>query len=500
MREGRNGGYGREAPSWWQRPWSHPKRNFARRREEEQTGRRRGNSFWGSKRPSNQNLGQQRYGGARAGQWQQNGAFRNYSERGIRRDRSGRFQSHWQPSPNYQGGATKSRQQQGTRLQTRSNGTQRSNQLKESFSVFVDGLGERMTLQKLRAIFEKAGRLRHVFIQQKKKYQRRFRFGFLRYYSDVEAWKAIRMFHGMRLDGNYLVVQKAKIQRPFSSPAVPSSGTHNFEAKRKVWRPKTQQQKNEQGLPAENKVTSFQAQGVAFQSDGCQLRFAASDVDDKWVQRCARARTLLSMPVEDLQEQFSQIGLFNFRLIPLGADEVLLEFEKKEEMEETIAECGFFLEQKLYDIKPCNVFSFGIVQHVWIRLWQVPLGLWTESFFSSVGNRLGTYVMSDSATSLRHRPDFARILVRMHHPILHSFTMSVDVSGTSCIILVEKDLVAYDYGTVEVMPSTPVKIYNSEDDESYDDGSLGDVGREDGAGLLDVQNPYEKDYESAVHD
>ncbi|XP_057426186.1 uncharacterized protein LOC130719586 [Lotus japonicus] len=173
----------------------------------------------------------------------------------------------------------RNRKQQGKRIQSRTSVSQRSKQHKESFSVFVDGLGDRMTLQKLRAIFEKAGRLRDAFIQHKKRFQRRSRFGFLRFSSDEEAWKAIRMFHGLRLD-----------------------------------------------------------------------------------------------------------------------NEVILEFESKEEMDDIIAKCSFFLEQKLYDVKPCTVLSFGVAQLVWIRLWQVPLGLWNESLFTSVGNRLGAYVLSDSAT------------------------------------------------------------------------------------------------------
>ncbi|XP_057430362.1 uncharacterized protein LOC130723370 [Lotus japonicus] len=125
------------------------------------------------------------------------------------------------------------------------------------------------------------------------------------------------------------------------------------------------------------------------------------------------------------------------------------------------------------------------------------MGLWTESFFNSVGNKLGSYVMSDTTTLSRYRADYARILVKLHHPLLHCFTMSVDVGGTSSIILVEKDATSYDHGSVMAMPSTPVKIYNSEDDNvSDEEDEEGDDRNND---FSQIQpEPHEKDYESAV--
>lgn len=93
------------------------------------------------------------------------------------------------------------------------NSHQNSKEKGESFSVYVDGLGDRITLMKLRSIFGRAGRVRDVFVQFKQKLQRRFRYGFVRFQNDEEASKAIRMFDGMRLDGNYLVVKRANVKQ-----------------------------------------------------------------------------------------------------------------------------------------------------------------------------------------------------------------------------------------------------------------------------------------------
>ncbi|XP_057429123.1 uncharacterized protein LOC130722418 [Lotus japonicus] len=333
----------------------------------------------------------------------------------------------------------------------------------QSFSVYVDGLSDRITLIKLKTIFGKAGRVKDVFIQFKRKFQRRFRYGFVRFQNDEEAWRAIRTLNGLRIDGNYLVVKRAN----------PKQATTNS-VPRKIWRPKKEQK---QAIPIIKKETLKEEVSIREaprQPDVGQLRFLPSDMDTIWYQRCARARTLEAKPVDVIQDELARIGMYNFRLIPLGAEELLLEFESKEEMTETLEECSFFLEQKLTDLHPCTSLTFGVAHLVWIRLWQVPLGLWSDSFFTAIGNRLGKFVEVDVATKQRHRADFARILVRMHHPLLHCFSMSVDMEGTTCVILVEKDVYAYDYGKMETMPSTPVKLYNSEDATDFGDYSEND--------------------------
>lgn len=209
----------------------------------------------------------------------------------------------------------------------------------------------------------------------------------MRFISDDEARAAIRKLHGLRLEGNYLVVQKARFQRPPQAAPVTSQGRHQYEIRGKIWRTEEATSVKKQEAVSPNQQGS---ERTPDKKEISQLQFAAADMDEKWVQRCAQARIISLKPVEFLQEEFRQIGLFNFRLIPLGANEVLLEFEKKAEMESTISECAFFLEQLLTDVKPCSMFTFGTSHFVWIRLWQIPMGLWNEVFFAAIGNKLGS--------------------------------------------------------------------------------------------------------------
>lgn len=105
----------------------------------------------------------------------------------------------------------------------------------------------------------------------------------------------------------------------------------------------------------------------------------------RWFERCAIVEVQEVQNVEELHKFFSSIGLFNFRLVPLGAKEVVLEFETQQEMEITIAECRDFLEQKLHGVRPCLWSTFGRTQCIWVKVWQVPLGVWGGGVFCGCG-------------------------------------------------------------------------------------------------------------------
>lgn len=81
------------------------------------------------------------------------------------------------------------------------------------FSVFIDGLGDRISKAKVCAIFSKARKLLDVFVQFRRKEGRLFKFAFVRYDSDQAAWREIQLFNGLKLDRAYLDVKKARFQR-----------------------------------------------------------------------------------------------------------------------------------------------------------------------------------------------------------------------------------------------------------------------------------------------
>lgn len=80
------------------------------------------------------------------------------------------------------------------------------------FSIFIDRLSEKVTPPMVEAIFNEVGRLKHVFVQKRRKEGRRFKVGFFMNTADKEVWNPIRRFNGLRIEGVYLEVKKALYQ------------------------------------------------------------------------------------------------------------------------------------------------------------------------------------------------------------------------------------------------------------------------------------------------
>lgn len=326
-----------------------------------------------------------------------------------------------------------------------------------SFSVFVDGLGQRVTENQLNGAFSKIGRVVETEILKRRRGDIRFNFGFVHYSNDAEAWQAIRKLNGIRFEGHYIHVRKAWYNRPPRKGGSKRSSI-NYAIRGRVWRPKKMEPQT-----GEERKKDIQRNTTVRLGEGEEagMRYTTRMEGKQWVARCAIAQAAVGYNVNLLQEYYSSIGLFNFRFIPLGATEVVMEFENQEEMETTITDCREFLEHKLSGIRPCDIFTNGASQLIWVVLWQVPLGAWNLELFRSVGNRLGRFIRADEATLNRERVDMARILVEVNHPLWHPCALEMEVDGQRRIILAEKELLQFDYGCVSCRPSTPVKEYST---------------------------------------
>lgn len=141
----------------------------------------------------------------------------------------------------------------------------------------------------------------------------------------------------------------------------------------KVWRPK--QRRTELANDPEN-----------VKPETC-TPFSMEEEERTWVERCAAATCYSVQSRESLQEGLQMQGLSNFKIKLLGAHDMILEFESKEEMEITLTEAASMLEEFFEWIKPCEALTVGRSQLVWVRLWKVPLGVWMYDFFNIIGDR-----------------------------------------------------------------------------------------------------------------
>lgn len=94
------------------------------------------------------------------------------------------------------------------------------------------------------AIFAKAGRFCDVFVQVLTREGRRFKFGFVRYENDQDAWREVCMFNVLKLEGAFLHVRKSKFQRKSSNVFSHNSNHHlKYVVRGRTWKSKVYTQK-----------------------------------------------------------------------------------------------------------------------------------------------------------------------------------------------------------------------------------------------------------------
>lgn len=246
------------------------------------------------------------------------------------------------------------------------------------------------------AIFATAGVLRSVFVQIHRKEGRRFRFGFIRYNSNAEAENAIRRFNGLKLEGAYLVVKKGKYPTIGVGHEVKEQQhfpRSNYIVQGKVWRPRRRTEAMMEKPPDDLVNTD--------------TVYSMADEEKAWVERCACATMHNVQTIEVIHDGLRMQGLGNFKLKLLGARDVLLEFENREEMLITLSEASSVLDIFFEWYSACTKVTVGVSFLVWVRVLKVPLGAWNTNFFENIGNTLGKFVCVDGITSRKERLDFA---------------------------------------------------------------------------------------------
>src|ERR1044072_8232949 len=86
--------------------------------------------------------------------------------------------------------------------------------------LFVDGIVVSVSYYRIRDLFALLGKLRNVFVQRSRNQGRKQRFGFVRFFSRVNATAALEALNGIKVGGSVLRVAWARF--PFQAGAVAS--------------------------------------------------------------------------------------------------------------------------------------------------------------------------------------------------------------------------------------------------------------------------------------
>ena len=322
------------------------------------------------------------------------------------------------------------------------------------YSAFVDNLSLRVSKGALWDAFCDYGRVVDVYIPRFSKRQniKGTTFAFVRYKFKSELMIAIEGGNNRRIDGWQIKVKKAIFtwKERSSSQKRQRGEEKNGEAPREAMtsltirdnrsyrdalmganhqldeRLKELSPSGETSHRVKEPATTTTPEEVNY-----DLEIPKSEME--WLDRSAIARIRGSLHFNEICKALVREGI-KCQLCPTGGVSVLLIFESKEEM--VIQLNGAKVSGWFDCICPWNSSPMKREVAVWVSLEDVPLLIWHEKFFTSLGNRWGSFVCFDECTLNRKRFDTARFLVLVENRCKIPSTVTVQVRGVSCRILV----------------------------------------------------------------
>ncbi|XVE66605.1 hypothetical protein DITRI_Ditri08aG0091900 [Diplodiscus trichospermus] len=130
---------------------------------------------------------------------------------------------------------------------------------------------------------------------------------------------------------------------------------------------------------------------------------------------------------------------FSCNVCRLGGISVILKFDSMEDRNSFLNGESGTKEKYFEEMQPWSDNSIHREYAIWVQLEEVPLHLWHENFFSSLGNRWGSFVRLDNCTRNKSRFDIARMLVMVDSRFKIPPLVTVRFKGQEFKILVSMD-------------------------------------------------------------
>ncbi|XVF04128.1 hypothetical protein REPUB_Repub05bG0055400 [Reevesia pubescens] len=329
------------------------------------------------------------------------------------------------------------------------------------FSVFVSNLSRRVPRSALWEAFSLYGKVADVFIQTNIKPGKdsSSTYAFIRFFSQEDAAKAIRLGNRRLIDGRLIFVKVAIKSGGGTKEKVVNLTLQN-EGKRVI-----------DDAPCDGRSYKDVLLGATWRNDdhvshsgvgikevfkaplkevNFELDMPKSGMD--WLQRSAIGRVHDFISPSKLRDALVKLKV-DCSVSPMGGVTFLVTFKSSEEMK-SLLESNKLCSQELFQfIEPWNFSSNQREIAMWISLEEVPLVVWHEQFFQSLGNSWGTFVRVDDNTANRRRFDVARMLVLIESRLNVPSFVSVNIREKYFKILVSMEDCQFDSSTPSVVAS-----------------------------------------------
>jgi hypothetical protein len=142
---------------------------------------------------------------------------------------------------------------------------------------------------------------------------------------------------------------------------------------------------------------------------------------------------------QSIQRNFTMDGYQNIVVTPLGHLKVLLSSQVEGEVHELVNTVGWWCTwfERFDEWSPCCTSNYRVT---WLNCFGVPLHVWGDALFRTLGFKFGTFIGINDATKMMTRCDVAKIKIATDSAKVIDSSVMVEVLGKKFVIRVIEDL------------------------------------------------------------
>ncbi|KAH7838672.1 hypothetical protein Vadar_029720 [Vaccinium darrowii] len=357
-------------------------------------------------------------------------------------------------------------------------------------TLFVDNLPEDTSQPWLKMMFNKFGVVKEVFIPGKRSKTTGNRFGFVRYDCAVSADLAILRTNGIWLDDKKLFVKLASFEAKGTKPVPSNSNREGVIYQTGLGLTKEQGSganvvvqnhtflQNSIGFSAKPSMSYSEALKGGTNVNGYSKikSVIVAEVTDSWLQRSAIAKLKSFQSIKAVHKLFFDKGFKIAQIKPMGGLNLVITFHSIELLDSLLAEENLDFSNWFVSFQKWNGQACPPSRNVWLSCFGVPLNVWCDNTFLSIGGLWGDVVALEEKTQKSLAFDRGRVLVATNIMDRIDEVINLSINGALAKVRVIEDLTSYftssdnyNFGDeIGDRKTTHSKIVDEEDDMAPD--------------------------------
>ena len=267
--------------------------------------------------------------------------------------------------------------------------------IRREFTVFVDNLPQNLDKFGLKGIFRRIGDVSDAYIPAKLGRSRK-RFGFVRFWQELDAVRSIRKLNGSTVRGSRIWVSRARFGKGgFGISDVDMPKRERVPSARKEWSIKSSHADQVKRNQKDHEVT------VTMVGD-------KNEVFIEWLRRSIICISSVQWDLDDLSQALDKTGCSKVRAI--SKSKFILTYHTSDQKDEALKNKGL-LENWFQEVKNWDIYETCDSRRLWIEVFGVPPHGWTLENFERIASLWGKMICLETSIEDTIYFDSMKILI-----------------------------------------------------------------------------------------